>query len=166
MWKANKRWLKCSPGLGKIPSFIFFFFFHVFPTALGPFTQQTLLSTYVASIRLGSAGSILINEIWHVPWRNNKQIYEASHILWRSSTEFWSWVSSLLCLPYCPCDLFSFVPLLYLVHISIITFFTTYCIYLIMPLAPENSASRWPCHTNIPIHNVNSQFTHSHIHNG
>lgn len=34
---------------------------------------------------------------------------------------------------------FYFVPLLYFVHISTITFATLYCIYLIMPLTPEQS---------------------------
>lgn len=37
------------------------------------------------------------------------------------------------------CVIFFFVPLLYLVYISIITFFTLYCVYLIMSLAPGNS---------------------------
>lgn len=45
------RWLNISPGLGEIPCF----FFHSFPTALGPFIQQTLLSIYV----LGLGGVLL-----------------------------------------------------------------------------------------------------------
>lgn len=82
------------------------FYFQFFPTALGPFIQQTLLSTYVAGIRLGSAGRILMNEMWHGPWemisKSVKLPYSLEKFYWVLTLVFFS----SICLLFFLCDLF------------------------------------------------------------
>lgn len=88
--------------------------------------------------------------------RDDKQICDVSHILWRSSTEFRPQFSSLLCLPFFLCDIsFYFVPLLNFAHTSTITFIPLYCTYLIMPHAPSLEAEAIPY-----------SYSYSKCHNG
>ena len=118
MWKANKRWLKCSPGLGEIPCFTFFFFMsfqlpwaHLFDKHYWTLTLQTL-GWVLWRVYWWMRYDICLEEITS---KSMKLFIFLEEVLLISEPGF------LLFSVFHPAYVisFSFVPLLYLEHISI-----------------------------------------------
>lgn len=111
------------------------FYFHFFPTALGPFIQETLLSTPGAGVRPGSAGRTWLKKMWCTPWETISKRAKLprcfGEVLLGSDPHF-----LLFCVFLSSCVIpFYFVPLPNLARIS-----PPHCTYLIMPHVPSLEA--------------------------